>query len=245
MSFFIFLCLTSALAFGAEPPRSIGQSKQMLLVLTENDTAHMGVLYRFFKKKKGGDWQDDSGPIPVVIGRNGLGWGMEESSGSMPHKVEGDGKSPAGVFPLGACFGFAPRSEMKDLKIPYLHITEMTECIDDRNSHYYNKIIQRDKVRTIDWNSSEKMHQIEPQYKIGIIVNYNTEAPKSGNGSCIFLHVWEAPSQPTSGCTAMSEQHISEIANWLVQEKNPILVQLTKSLYQSLKKSWQLPVVAL
>ncbi len=236
--------LTSVFTFGAEYSLLFENSSQMLLVITEDDSAQTGVLYKFFRDTGRDGWQMSGDKIPVVVGRSGLAWGMEEPNGGMPHKVEGDGKSPAGVFPLGACFGFAPETEMTDLKIPYLHITKLTECVDDRNSKYYNTIVERDRVNKIDWNSSEKMRQIEPQYKIGIIVNYNTESPKSGNGSCIFLHIWEAPSHPTSGCTAMSEPHLRNIATWLDDKQNPILVQLTKPLYKALKNSWHLPEIA-
>lgn len=221
-------------------------SKQMLLVVTADDSAQTGALYLFHREKESDNWQITADKIPVVVGRKGLAWSSEENSGALPNipaKVEGDGKSPAGVFTLGACFGFANEAEMKDLKIPYLHITELTECIDDRNSQYYNKIVQRDGVEDIDWNSSEKMRQIDPEYKIGVLVNYNTQSPKSGSGSCIFLHIWEAPTKPTSGCTAMSEKDMREIANWIDIGKNPILVQLTMPLYDSLKNSWNLPEI--
>lgn len=244
---FIMFSLTSAFAFGIEYPQLIENSKQMLLVVTADDSAQTGALYLFQREKESDNWQIIADKIPVVVGRKGLAWSSEENSGAMPNipqKVEGDGKSPAGVFSLGACFGFANATEMKDLKIPYLHITELTECVDDRNSQHYNKIVQRDGVEEVDWNSSEKMRQIDPEYKIGVIVNYNTESTKSGSGSCIFLHIWGAPTKPTSGCTAMSEENMREIANWLNREKNPILVQLTKPLYDSLKTSWHLPEIS-
>jgi D-alanyl-D-alanine dipeptidase len=192
---------------------TIENSRQMLLAVTAEESAQTGSLYLFHREKESGNWQISSDKIPVVVGRKGLARGSEETSGAIPKipkKVEGDNKSPAGIFTLGACFGFAKEREMKDLKIPYLHITELTECIDDRNSQYYNQIIQIDGIKNSDWISSEKMRQIDPEYKTGVIVNYNTESPKRGSGSCIFLHIWEAPSQPTSGCTAMSEKHTHE-----------------------------------
>lgn len=218
----------------------------MLLVVTAVDSVQTGTLYQFQREMVSDNWQLAGDKTPVVVGRKGLAWGLEENSHTslkVPKKVEGDGKSPAGVFTLGACFGFA--NEMKDLKLPYLRITEMTECVDDKNSQYYNKIVERDEVNGIDWNSSEKMRQIDPQYTIGVIVNYNTESPKSGRGSCIFLHIWKAPTEPTSGCTAMAEKHMREIAFWLDKEKNPILVQLTIPLYNSLKAFWNLPEIRL
>jgi len=238
--------LTSASAAASEYPKLIENSGQMLLVMTANDSAQTGDLYRFQREKESQGWQMIGEKIPVVVGRNGLAWSSEDNAGTVPEipqKVEGDGKSPAGIFDLGACFGFAKKTDMKDLKIPYLHITEMTECIDDRDSKYYNKIVERSRVDGVDWNSSEKMHRIDPEYRIGVIVNYNTRSPKSGSGSCIFLHIWKAPSKPTSGCTAMSEKHMRKIASWLDNERNPILVQLTLPLYDSLKTSWNLPEI--
>jgi L,D-peptidoglycan transpeptidase YkuD (ErfK/YbiS/YcfS/YnhG family) len=245
---FMFVLLTSTLASGLEYPQLIEKSRQMLLVVTANDSTQAGTLYQFQREKESDDWQLTGDSIPIVVGRKGLAWGLEEKSGTslkVTKKVEGDGKSPAGVFTLGACFGFAKETETKGLKIPYLDITDMTECIDDKNSQYYNKIVERDEVNGIDWNSSEKMRQISPQYTIGVIVNYNTESPKSGRGSCIFLHIWKAPSEPTSGCTAMAEKHMREIAFWLNEKKNPILVQLTIPLYNSPKASWNLPEIRL
>ncbi|RMG29867.1 MAG: hypothetical protein D6732_17180 [Methanobacteriota archaeon] len=230
---------------GLEYPVLLKKSRQMLLVLTENDTATTGVLYLFEREEGGGGWQRLNGGIPVVVGRNGLAWGMEGSPASLPRKKEGDGKSPAGVFSLGACFGFAPEKEMKDLHIPYLHLTEMTECVDDVSSRYYNRIVQKDEVENLDWHSSEKMRQIEPQYRLGVLVNYNADPVVPGNGSCIFLHIWESPGHPTSGCTAMSEQHLRKIVTWLAQKQNPILVQLTRPLYHSLKELWHLPEMGL
>jgi L,D-peptidoglycan transpeptidase YkuD (ErfK/YbiS/YcfS/YnhG family) len=246
LNIFLFIFLSSILTFGSENSQLIKNSKQMLLVVIADDSAQTGTLFRFHREMEGSLWQSSGDQIPVVVGRKGLAWSSEENSGTMPNvpkKVEGDDKSPAGVFTLGTCFGFAQKTEMKDLKIPYLQITNLTECIDDQNSQYYNMIVNRDGINNIDWNSSEKMHQINHQYKIGVIVNYNTESPKSGSGSCIFLHIWGDRTEPTSGCTAMSEEHMREIAFWLDKEKNPIIVQLTKSLYNSLKSLWNLPAI--
>ena len=56
-----------------------------------------------------------------------------------PQKAEGDGRSPAGVFPLGRGFGFAPASEASWLKLPYLPVVEGIECVDDSASTVYNQ----------------------------------------------------------------------------------------------------------
>ncbi|MFQ5582903.1 MAG: L,D-transpeptidase, partial [Calditrichia bacterium] len=156
---------------------------------------------------------------------------------------EGDGKSPAGVFELGTVFGFAPAEQMKGLHMPYLQITESMECVDDVRSKYYNRILDRRQVENPDWQSSEKMRKIFPEYELGVVVNYNTREPEAGIGSCIFLHIRGGPDKPTSGCTAMSTGAMKKLAFWLDGKKHPVIVQLTKPLYQQLIKAWALPEV--
>jgi len=93
------------------------------------------------------------GSISIVVGRNGLGWGIgliatddaQVRSGSDPVKREGDGKSPAGVFALGTAFGYAS-DPLQGLKVPYLNLTPSIECVDDPGSKHYNRIVDRSVV---------------------------------------------------------------------------------------------------
>lgn len=174
----LFFFLLSTLTFGKENSQLIENSRQMLLVITADESAQTGSLYVFKREAKDQKWKIIMNKIQVVVGRKGLAWSSFNKSYAFPNfpkKIEGDNKSPAGVFPLGACFGFANESEMTELKIPYLRVTELTECIDDQNSKYYNNIVQRDTIDNLDWDSSEKMHRIDPEYKLGVIINYNTQ----------------------------------------------------------------------
>ena len=161
----------------------------------------------------------------------------EVDQSNFPIKKEGDGRSPAGVFNLSSVFGYKPINEMKKLKMPYIHISDMTECIDDPNSKYYNEIVSRDEIQTedsVDWRSSEKMREAGIYYELGVVVEQNSDPIVKGDGSCIFLHNWKEPNETMSGCTAMSPTNMVEIVNWLDADKNPIIVQLTKQWYDKL-----------
>ncbi len=219
-------------------------SKQMILVLTDSISATRGILVRFERSGEKNDWEQITKMISVVIGRNGLGWGKGLNaidSTKLPIKTEGDGRSPAGIFKLGAAFGYASADKMKDLKIPYIPISEMVECIDDIKSNYYNQIVNRDKIKEVDWNSSEKMFFADIWYEQGIIVEQNTNPTLSGAGSCIFLHNWSKPDETSAGCTELEPAKLTEIVHWLDASVNPVLVQLTKGLYELYQKSWLLP----
>jgi len=171
-------------------------SRQMILVLTDSITSTKGNLFCFEKQNDKNVWTQINNKIPVVLGRNGLGWGRglnSIDSSKLPIKTEGDGRSPAGVFELGAAFGYSTAEEMKGLKIPYIPITEMVECIDDIKSDYYNQIVKRDEIKKVDWQSSEKMFFADIWYQQGVIVNQNTNPASKGSGSCIFLHNWSKP----------------------------------------------------
>ena len=220
---------------------------QIILVLTDSVKATKGTLYCFERNNTKTDWNLLSDPSPVVIGRNGLGWGVGlhklSNKSNLPIKEEGDGRSPAGVFKLSSVFGYKRVNQMIELKMPYIHITEMVECVDDVKSKYYNQIVTRDKIEKVDWESSEKMYFAGIYYELGVVVDHNCNPIKKNSGSCIFLHNWSNPNETMAGCTAMAPTRMKEIVYWLNKAKNPTLIQLTKQLYLDLKMLWQLPEV--
>jgi D-alanyl-D-alanine dipeptidase len=72
-----------------------------------------------------------------------------------PIKREGDHKSPAGIFRLGDAFGYAPQKP-DGWRAHYLPITPSTQCVDDPQSQFYNRILDSSTV-TGDWKSAEHM----------------------------------------------------------------------------------------
>lgn len=130
----------------------IDKAEQVIIVLTDSANVSDGNLFRLERDKKL-NWDLVSEPIPIIIGKNGFAVGkglIRIESKGMKSKVEGDGKSPAGVFSLTKAFGFLPKTKLKGLKIPYIQVTGKTECVDDPKSKFYNQIVRNNKVDTVD-----------------------------------------------------------------------------------------------
>jgi D-alanyl-D-alanine dipeptidase len=199
-------------------------STQLIVVATSNWGAVQGQLQRFERTTAHQRWRPIGQPIPIVVGKNGLAWGIGLAAANRPDlrlasdpvKKEGDGKSPAGIFDLGTVFGYSAQP-LPELKFPYLALTESIECVDDVNSKFYNRIVDRSAVAP-DWNSSEHMRDIGESYRWGIVVDFNgtvagrnQNPPQPGNGSCVFLHIWRDQNQGTAGCTAMTPSNLETL----------------------------------
>lgn len=213
---------------------------RLVVVTTPGWNAVDGTLTRY--ERRGDNWARVGRQVPVVVGKSGMGWDPElakKDPGDFhgPVKHEGDGRSPAGVLGLTSTFGFAPSIRGSNR---YRTLTPTTECVDDSQSRYYARIVDRADIRDADWTSSEKMRGIDG-YRWGVVVAYNTTNPVAGNGSCIFLHVWSGPGKGTAGCTAMPETNIEEIVRWVDAGARTVLVQMPEEEYRRVRKGWGLP----
>jgi zinc D-Ala-D-Ala dipeptidase len=241
----VAICLLGCQPQMRVSPRAlIDASEQLVVVITPNWTSTTGTMQRFERATLSSEWRPLTDPIPVVVGRTGIAWGVgfDDVSAEGPHKHEGDGKSPAGIFPLDTAFGFAPRDSMESVKLPYVQLLPTTDCVDDTASAHYNTVVDKASVARVDWNSAEHMRQVA-QYEVGVIVGYNAAPPVKGRGSCIFLHIWAGPDSHTAGCSAFDESMLRDAMVWLDPAKRPLLVQLTASDYANLRLRWMLPSV--
>ena len=222
--------------------RPVLSGTQAIVVTTSSWESTRGTLRRYQRDSIGASWLGVGSAVPIVVGATGLAWGFDEISRAAgdPVKREGDGKAPAGVFALDTAFGFAPASTASWIRLPYVPIVEGTECVDDTASAHYNTVIDRRAALRVDWRSAEHMRRID-QYRLGVIVAYNSTPPRAGRGSCIFLHIWGGPDVPTSGCTAMPERDLTSLVLWLDRRAQPTLVQLPESEYARLRGEWALP----
>lgn len=219
-------------------------SRQLIVVVTPSWTSATGTLNRFERSGGSEGWTRVDTPIPVVVGRTGLAWGVgfDDMAVDGPHKHEGDGKAPAGLFPLDTAFGFAPADSMRYVRLPYVQLLPTTDCVDDTASIHYNTVVDKSLVSSVDWTSAEHMRAVG-QYEIGVIVGYNALPPVRGRGSCIFLHIWNGPESHTAGCTAFDETKLRAMMQWLDPARNPLLVQLTSSVYTQLRERYELPAL--
>ncbi|HZE07821.1 MAG TPA: hypothetical protein VE110_03595 [Gemmatimonadaceae bacterium] len=221
----------------------VGASRQLVVVTTPSWTSTTGTMVRFERAVAGDAWNRLGDPNPVVVGRTGIAWGVGfDVSNEGPSKHEGDGKAPAGIFPLDTVFGFAPTDSMSAAKLPYVQVLPTTDCVDDTTSAHYNTVVDRSRIARVDWNSAEHMREVA-QYEIGVIVGYNAAPPLRGRGSCIFLHIWAGPDSHTAGCTAFDEARLRDVIEWLDADRRPLLVQLTATEYERLRGAWRLPAL--
>ncbi len=241
--FFVSFIGVSAQVKTPSPPLvkvPFAESLQAVVVTTPNWTATTGTARLFERKNVKSKWKAFDEPFLIVVGRNGLMWSRDTAPEKViEFKAEGDGKAPAGMFPLTFAFGSGSKPEA--LTFPYTRLEEFTECVDDINSTHYNKVVDRMKVGNFDWKSSEKMLAIGEEYALGMFVGHNSYPVRKGDGSCIFLHIWKDASTPTSGCTAMERTKLERILTWIEPKSNPYLIQLPEAEYKKLSKAWNLP----
>ena len=186
-------------------------SRRLLVVVTDSWERTGGTLHRF--RRQGKEWERVGSPIPVVVGKGGLGWGrglfpVEVAGLQGPVKREGDGRSPAGVFTLGPAFGYADQATSG---LPYQAMQASDWCMDVPDSPHYNRIVDAHEVgEAAVAGSSEPMrldlhNDGDVRYRLGFVIGHNPGNVPQG-GSCIFAHLWRAPGEPTAGCTAMARR---------------------------------------
>jgi hypothetical protein len=239
----LLLACSWPLATGRSGARELDRSRQCVVVLTDNWASTTGVMQAFDRGGATGSWKAQSPGSAVLMGKNGLGQGrglIHLDFKAAPHKREGDDRAPAGIFLLSSAFGYAPARSAAWVKLPYLALSKQVEGIDDPNSRFYNKLVDRSKTAKIDWRSSEQMRRDDVRYKWGVVVDHNPAAIP-GAGSCIFLHIWKSSATLTSGCTAMPESDLVRLLRWLDPARRPILVQMPRAAYRSVRTKYGLP----
>ena len=156
-------------------------------------------------QKKEEKWLVKYKDLPVSLGRSGVVSALQ--------KKEGDGATPAGSYRLRRAFGYEPFAT----SMPYIQVTKQHYWIDDVASPLYNQLV----VGKTEAKSYEEMRRKDELYKLGLVVEYNTEPIVAGKGSAIFMHIRKGPGVPTSGCIAMAEKDIKKLLQWLKPEQNP------------------------
>lgn len=157
-------------------------------------------------ERQGTAWQAMAPSFKVVLGEHGIA--------SIGEKKEGDLKTPAGIYSISETFGSQPLA----LKMDYKYITADDKFIDDVNSKDYNSWV----TGSTDAKSYESM--LIKYYLYGAVINYNMNPTVPGAGSAIFIHLWQSPNAPTSGCIAMEKKHLLMMLHWLDKKQHPYII---------------------
>lgn len=245
-SLMVFFCAAIIQAQETGLKKPLLGSRQLVVVITKSWDSVDGYLQRYERMRTTGTWKAVGERTALVVGTKGLAWGRGlhgVALGEGPVKKEGDGKSPAGAFHLSAVYGYAPVDSVFPMAMPYIPVDSTTICVDDVNSVYYNSIVNKSNVTSVDWKHGERMGKVGHDYHWGVVVEQNVDPRVPGAGSCIFLHIWSPPSKGTEGCTAFDEAKLVELIKWLKPSERPVLVQLTEEEYRRLQPQWSLPAL--
>ena len=199
-------------------------ARQAVVVTAEGWQESAATLQRWERVTVRSEWRKAGEAVRVLIGRNGLGWGLgvHRAVGNGPVKREGDLRGPAGVFHFGTAF---KRIELPRFRWPVVDVRMGVFAVDDPRSGYYNRMVDvrgGDVLR--DWRSAEDMATVEG-YDLGIWVMHNPRRVR-GAGSCILIHEWRGVRKGTAGCTVMRRDALIELLTWLEPKRRPVLVQL-------------------
>jgi D-alanyl-D-alanine dipeptidase len=237
----LVMSCSSSQAPGDKDP--LAQSQQLVVVQANSWDEFKGILFTYERNNPDEAWKEVFDPFPVVLGLKGIAWGQGLEDYRQPdnQKVEGDKRSPAGIFSLTSVFGYKSEVSAQVLHMPYIHVDDQVRCIEDSKSAWYNQIVREDALSP-DWDGADHMLRDDNLYQWGAFVAHNSDAVEQG-GSCIFLHIWRGSEQGTLGCTAMHPDHMVELVYWLKSRKHPLLVQLPKSEYVKKIDAWKLPSI--
>ncbi len=202
----LIAAVAGSCARGPACPPILASATRLIVVTTETMDTAVATLETFERASPAQAWIRQGAPQAAVVGKAGLAWGhtfRDLARAAEPVKQEGDKRTPAGIFALGATFGFEPNPHPGHLKL----MQDQHVCVDEPSSPNYSRIVPRSTAGPS--TRGENMWAI-PVYKRGIAVDYPTSG-SAKSGSCIFVHVWEGADKGTSGCIAASEARIAEL----------------------------------
>ena len=135
--------------------------------------------------------------------------------GLAANKIEGDNKTPKGLFKLGNLYYRKDRVKKPTTSLICKAIKpSMRWCNDITNVKYYNKLVNNNNVK------SEKLCRNDYKYDYLIVINFNIEKKIVGKGSAIFIHLTQNY-KPTAGCVALSRKDFLILAK-LIDKRTKI-----------------------
>ena len=115
-------------------------------------------------------------------------------------KIEGDLKTPVGIFKLGPLFFRKDKVKKLITNLKSIEIKKnMGWCNDIKSKKYYNRLINTQQNLR-----HEKLFRKDYKYNLFIPILYNYKKNELSKGSCIFLHLTKNY-KPTAGCIAIKE----------------------------------------
>lgn len=186
--------------------------EQLVVAINNNDSSNRAIVIALEKVNK--KWKIKLGPVQASIGRTGFALQGE--------KIEGDGKSPTGIFDLGQLYTY---EASVNTSLPYIQTNSEDKWIDDPNHENYNTHIRGNTTA----KSFEHLKLSSIDYKYCMVIEYNTHPVVKGKGSAIFFHLASPNYDPTAGCVAIQESDMDQILLWLSPNKQKAILMGNKN----------------
>lgn len=151
---------------------------------------------------------------PCALGKKGIA----------SAKCEGDNKSPTGSFLLRSIY-YRYDKLRKPIysKVPLMATLKEDGWCDDPKDAAYNK-----SVMLPYHASAERLWRDDDLYDVLVVLGYNDEPVKPGNGSAIFMHVADDLSDTeykgTEGCVSLKKDDLLEILPILTPDTSLTIV---------------------
>jgi len=123
-------------------------------------------------------------------------------AGVRPNKHEGDGATPAGIYPLVSILYRPDRITPPPLSgLQVKPLAPNDGWVDEPGDANYNRPVSLPYPA-----SAEEMWREDALYDALVVIGYNIEPVIPGAGSAIFLHVAAPDFAPTAGCIAVEKE---------------------------------------
>ena len=148
----------------------------------------------------------DAGSPDLLVGEDGSAlWNGRRlrcaigRAGIVHDKREGDGGTPAGIWPMREVLYRPDRIAAPATGLPLQALTRRDGWCDDPADPAYNR-----RVRLPYPGHCEVLWLDAPVYDVIVPLGYNDAPAVPGRGSAIFLHVARADFAATAGCLALA-----------------------------------------
>jgi L,D-peptidoglycan transpeptidase YkuD (ErfK/YbiS/YcfS/YnhG family) len=220
---------------------NLGASSQLIAVMTSSWSAIHGTI-EAWEKDSSGTWHQVMAPSNANVGLNG--WVLASQ------RVQGDHKTPAGLFGIHSTFGYAANP---GATLPYA-LLEPTYywAGDQRDPKTYN-LLQTAHPSTALWRTSqsEALYYTRPAYEYVANIDFNLPggvthiaggqyvASRPANvrlGSAIFLHCYGVTGVHgyTLGCVNTSITRMVWLLRWLRADALPKIIMGPSGVIRSL-----------
>ncbi|TAH36211.1 MAG: hypothetical protein EYC62_03700 [Alphaproteobacteria bacterium] len=127
-------------------------------------------------------------------------------NGATMEKIEGDGKTPLGQFPILEVYWRKDRADLPKIQLPTRQILKSTGWCDDPEHAAYNFPVP------LPFSARHEVFWREDGcYDIVVVIGYNRNPTIRGRGSAIFLHCAKPDFAGTEGCVAIDKKDLLSI----------------------------------